>query len=106
MRRVLLLISVLAVAGCQSQKPAARHVESEEPFDSAQAAALVFDPSLANDTYLPDLSRDPRERSAFLGYEDLTTTFSCLRVEDRATTDHSDRYERTAITERTSLRTR
>ena len=102
MRREMLAISLLAIMGCQAQHAAqSRSRAIDEPdFDQAQAAALVFDPPISGDAYLPELSRAGRDLSAFVGYEDVTTTYTYLRIDDRASTDRSDRYERRAISER------
>jgi hypothetical protein len=53
------------------------------------------------------LARDTRERSAFVGFEQTTATWSWVRMDDRQTEDgRNDRLERRAVSVRvgTSVR--
>jgi hypothetical protein len=80
-----------------------------DPFDDAtSASALVFDPPMLAGDWAPDLARDTRQPSAFLGYDEVTTTYFYLRTDDRqVVTDwQGDRYERRAISEKYGVRYR
>ena len=60
------------------------HVVSHDDYDQAvTASALVFDAPRYSDDVAPDLSREGRERSAFVAYEEQTTTFSYVQLDDR-----------------------
>jgi hypothetical protein len=93
----------------QAAKPANAPVESA-PVESAQGncqgasvAALVFDPPILQNQPPLELSRESRQAGAFVGYEQLTTTFFYLRTDDRFRTDGTDRFERRAISERVGM---
>ena len=97
------------LGGCTIYLPADRGVASgpltpavADASDDAIAAALTFDPPIAMRQAPPDLSREPRERTAFLGFNEDSTTFTHVRVYDRQTVGdrHDDLYERRAISER------
>jgi hypothetical protein len=64
------------------------------------AAALAFDPPVLAGSTRVDLSRDGRESAAFFGYQESSTTFSFVRVEN-VQRDRDDRtgYERDSISE-------
>src|SRR4051794_19350884 len=98
MRSALVIISIALLTGCASQpsqQPQA--VATEEPADAVLASALVFDPPVILDEPPVVLDREPRERSAFVAFEDQTVTFSYLHIDDRQIIDSRhgrDRYER------------
>jgi hypothetical protein len=99
MREGLVVALLFISCGCAaSHRPSPR---AQKPFtDEPAAAALVFTPPIA--LYGPQvfLDRQARENGAFVGFEDLTATFSYIRTDDRQTTDGSDRTIRRSITER------
>src|SRR5437868_10743570 len=100
----LLAVAGLMLGGCSSHRqppPQASMPELFRQADNAQlasattASALVYDPPvIANDPPL-DLSREGRGPVAVLGYEQLVTTFSYTRSDDRfrVSFDNGDRYE-------------
>lgn len=70
-------------------------------------AALAMDPPITQDGPRLMLARAPRERSAFVGFEQTTATWSWVRMDDRQTEDgRNDRLERRAVSVRigTSVR--
>jgi hypothetical protein len=98
MRRVVVILCGLVLVGCSSSR-------KDKPVDhslsdAAPASALVFTPPISYDVPPLDLSREPRARAAFVGYEDLTTTFFYLRLDDRQIDSKRGRFERRAVTER------
>ncbi len=79
-----------------------------DAYEPVAASTLAFD--LPNDdTYREplDLSREGRERSAFLGYDEGVAEYYALRWEDRQS-DNSfrDRYERRAVSTKVGVRYR
>jgi len=111
--RALILAALTVVAnGCASSQHSccdqqAAHTTPTPELDQAvtasasvSASALVFDPPMLADELPIDLAREGRERAAFVGYEDRTTTFSYIRIDDRQTGDSRERYDRRAIIER------
>ena len=106
-----------AAGGCATQHACCTPAEpqpiaeiqpvEEEEFDRAVAAsALLFGPRMYANELGPELSREGRERSAFVGYEERTTTFSYIRIDDRQTGDNRERYERRAVIESVGTSTR
>ena len=101
------LVMVLA-SGCASkQQQPAQHIEANQPYDfddaiTASSSALLFDPPMYAADLPPDLSREGREPSAFVAYEDQTISFSYTRTDDRQVIPDigNGRYERRAIVER------
>src|SRR6476619_903937 len=111
MRRGVLLLSILLLAGCHCEKkpsPTTQALSEPEPaFDDARiASALVFAPPIAQSEPSVDLSRDSRQPAAFVGYDDLIRTFIYVRTDDRWSADGTDQYERRAITEKVGASTR
>ena len=97
--------------GCASQS--AQPVASVAPaptteplYDDAVAAALVYDPPVVVSSPRIDVSREGRAPTAYAGFEEITTTFYYLRIDDRQLTTggmNNDRYERQAITQRVGV---
>ena len=83
MRYVGLTFLALALAGCASQPASVLPVQQTHVYDNAPTAAvLAFDPPALAGMPQLDLSRDDRGASAFLGYEDATTTYYSLTTND------------------------
>jgi hypothetical protein len=115
MRRELCILAVICLAGCQTQthKAATTQVALRpEPTvqfddDAEPAAALVFAPPVVAPGGDLDLARDPRQPSAFLGYEDLIREYIYVRTDDRWTGNgKGDHYERDAVDEKIGTLTR
>src|SRR4051812_46228683 len=100
MRRSFCFLGLLLAWGCATQQRPAPAAAYHRPQEDAFAPALAFDPPVIADEAPLALDREPREPWAFVGYEDATTTYSYLRVDDRAASDHQGRYDRRAISER------
>jgi hypothetical protein len=75
---------------------------------SATSSALVFDPPATINEPPLELARETRQPMAVLGYEDIVTTYSYTRSDDRfrVSFDNGDRYERRSISERIGISTR
>jgi len=96
------------VAGCATQPaPQAAAPAQLQPtsYRPVAAAALAFDPPMTRDQPLPDMSRDGRSPSAFMGYEESVTTVSSVYQRDEIRADHGD-FDRRAYTGRTSVTSR
>lgn len=113
MRRELCIITLLGLTGCcthvhesPTTQQAVTH-ELEPQYIDAEADALVFAPPIAPADGELDLSREPREATAFLGYEDLIREYIYVRTDDRWSGDgRNDNYERRAISEKIGTLTR
>jgi hypothetical protein len=119
--RGLLLVVALFALGCQSA-PRLEHTqvvrEQVSEDEAVVASALVFDPPVAQDDEPLALSRLERQPSVSVGYEDLTTEYFYIRMDDRQISNgysgggrgggsgNYDRYERRAVTERVGVRYR
>jgi hypothetical protein len=103
------LVFLLLTVGCASKnaQPVATVARESAVYDDAVAAALVYDPPVVADSPRLDLSREGRSPSAYAGFEELTTTYYYLRVDDRQLDygggSHHDRFEREAITQRVGV---
>jgi len=100
-QQVLTAIVVSATIGCAAARP--RGTGSTlgcREYADAPASALVFTPAVAAGQEPIDLWRDLRAPGAFVGFEDLSTTFIYLRTDDRQTNDGTDRYLRRVVIER------
>lgn len=107
MRRGLLILSGLMLAGCAS-KPAPIVVTSPAPiYDEAVSAALVYPPPITQDGPRLDLSREGRDQAAFAGFEDVITSFYYLRQDDYQASygrhHNNDQFQREAISERVGV---
>jgi len=105
MRAGVTIIALLALsAGCASHRPESSRLERQEAelryADASPAGALSFDPPIAQGNPRLNLSRTPRQPSAFVGFDQTVTTFFYVRSDDRQTENHNnDRFERRAISE-------
>ncbi|MBC8106036.1 MAG: hypothetical protein H7Z14_05560 [Anaerolineae bacterium] len=114
--RALMIAGLIGiVGGCASTQPSKQsccaehhvaHAEAPELDRAVTASALLFDPPMYADELGPELAREGRERSAFVAYEDQTTTFSYIHIDDRQTGGTGARYERRAIIDRFGSSTR
>jgi hypothetical protein len=102
MRYVTILVLLAGIGGCAGSRPnpnpttalaSARYIDSP-------SAALVFTPPAA--LYGPPvlLPREERYPSAFVGFEETTTTFSYIRSNDRQGQNGGDCLFREAISEK------
>ena len=90
MRGLNLLIALmpLSVIGCASKPDTTQTAASQPVLPIAEASseaicsALMFDPPVTMNDFPPDLSREQREPSAFVGWQSQTTTFSYIRIDD------------------------
>ena len=109
MRCLAVITAAMLLAGCAGRaKPSARVAASPEVerenywYEARTASALAFDPPVVANAVTPDLARDGRETSAYVGFDQVITTHFYLRNDDRQVIQGygSDRYERRAISER------
>ncbi len=110
MRLPLFLAVVISVVsiGCASNistraeenSPSAFIAQVSESEASPAAMALAFSPPVTYGQDLPQLSREPREASAFVGYDEQTITSFYVRTDDHQYGNGHDRYDRWAIIER------
>ena len=122
MRVGAMLLTLMLLCGCaasaptteaeplaRAEAPASADVSGKSAFDEAVAAALVFDPPVALGEPELLLARDQRQAGAFVGFDQVTTTFSYVRIDDRQRLEHGhfhDRVERRAISVRMGSSTR
>ena len=116
MNRSRLLLAVLlglstSVLGCHSHERASTRKDepikpaglNTEEYEAVTASALVFDPPTAEYSVAMVPSRESRERTAFVGYDSVISTYFYLRIDDRDRffdPSGDGRYERRAISEK------
>ncbi len=106
-------VCACAICGCAT-RPSTQPVSvdsstvADEFADARVASALLFDPPVISNQPMPDLSRDGREVTAFLGYDSAMTTSFYVRTNDRQFFDDPihGRFERQAISETVGVRSR
>ena len=103
--RAGILIGMALLGGCAAQGPRPTTAPAHEvaTVNYEASAALVFDLHLGPYAERVDIPREPRQRAAFVGWQDLTTTYFVVRTDDRQTNDWTDRYERRTIMEKTGV---
>jgi len=95
MRLWFLAALILALGGCASQPQAVS--QPQQPahrYAPATAGALALDPPVLAGSPRLDLSRDDRGPAAFAGFEDSSTTFYSLEVDDWYS-DYNSRHDGT-----------
>jgi hypothetical protein len=109
MRCLALILAGMMLTGCASRaKTSARAEGGAEPqlagyrYEESNASALAFDPPVVTNAMTPNLSREGREPTAYVGFDEVITTHFYLRHDDRQVIQGwgPDRYERRAISER------
>jgi len=103
-----ILIAAVTSTGCASKQAQPVASAPVAPiYDDAVAAALVYDPPVVAESPRIDVSRDGRSQTAYFGFEELTTTFYYLRIDDHQQAFGSglncDRFDRQAITTRVGV---
>lgn len=102
---VFLFAAVLSLTvGCAKQRPgptvSQQRQQAELRYAERGGGSLAFDPPVTADNPQVNLWRDRRQASVFMGFEQMTTTFSYVRWDDRQTEDsRNDRFERRAVSE-------
>ncbi len=114
---ILISIFALTLAGCASHQPSAvsdhpltdsqGSISASQPrYSPSPAAVLAFDPPALAGSPRLDLSREDRGPAAFAGFEDESTTFFYLRVDDwfsdnlhGSSLPSRDQYQRRSVSE-------
>jgi hypothetical protein len=105
MRPIGLILCATLIGGCAARprcaiRPTAVNASSDVDEEAAiTASALVFDPPVAAGLPPLELGRGERERSAFVSYDDVQTTYFYLRLDDRQKITNDGRSERRVISE-------
>lgn len=109
MRCLVLIFAGMLLTGCAGRARTSERVHAQPEatltgysYEPSSAAALAFDPPVVANAVMPNLSRDGRETTAYVGFDSVITTHFYLRTDDRQVIygDDSGRYERRAISER------
>ena len=106
----LLIGAMMMSGGCATQHYAA-NTPNAAPRSVTEsigtpAPALAFDPPITADQAQLALDREPREPSAFQGYDEPTITYSYLRSEDQIDDRGRTYLDREAVTYRVGVTTR
>jgi hypothetical protein len=103
MTRLLTILTLAALAGCASKKPTIEAVVVPAEYEDASAAALVFSPPVSERQPQLALSRDGRAPEAFVGFDQLTTTYHYVRFEDRQSDEFNEGYDRRSVSVRVGV---
>jgi len=103
MWKFAVILTALTAVGCSIHRaPTSQpsHQAIAPPcFENARVAALVFDPPVSVGDPPLDLSRTPRERSAFVSYDEVFSTYFYVRMDDRQILSNSGNSQRRVVTE-------
>jgi hypothetical protein len=109
MRCLALIIAAMLLTGCAGRAKTSQRLQAPPEaelvnywYAPSTASALAFDPPVVASAVTPNLSREGRETTAYVGYDEVITTHFYLRYDDRQVIHGSgpERYERRAISER------
>jgi hypothetical protein len=105
MRRAAILILMTLAGGCAcARHPAGSWRATDRPVHGeSPALSLAFAPAIAAAEPPIALWRDDRIPAAFVGYEELSTSFIYIRTDDRQTDDGTGYYVRRAIVEKVGV---
>ena len=101
MRSCCLMILVFVVGGCAREHLG--KMSARLGYDDVSAASLVFTPPVALGSEPLELARDDRTPRAFVGYDEVTTSYFNIWTDDRQTNDGSDRYVRRSRIEKVGV---
>ena len=102
MTKFVAILTLAGLAGCASNKPTKEAVLPPQYGDSA-AAALVFDPPVAEGEPQLALSREGRAPEAFVGFDQVTTTYHYVRFEDRQSDEFDEGFDRRSVSVRVGV---
>lgn len=102
MRRYSISLILFVLTGCASHK-VAQVAPAPAAYLDRSAPSLVFDSPLVMNEPRLVLPREPREPAAFVGFEELTTTFFYVRNDDRQLSDGTHWLSRQAVTEKAGV---
>lgn len=101
MRICCVLVLVVMTIGCANRHPGESH--RAQRYDDISASSLVFTPPVAMGEEPLELARDDRTPRAFVGYDEVSTSYFQIWTEDRQTNDGTDRYVRRATIEKVGV---
>jgi hypothetical protein len=100
--RWLVIVGLMVGCGCAAPK-APPAVSAKPTYVDVSAASLAFSPPVALNEAPVFLSREARQPGAFVGFDELTATFSYVRTDDRQDADGTTWVMRRAISERVGV---
>jgi hypothetical protein len=110
MRITAIILGSLLLTGCALNPADISHDQraSGRMYTPSAAGVLGMDPPVLAGVSRVDLSRDNRQTSAFIGYQQQVTTVYDMRLDDHQMFQDSqnDQYDRHAITEITNVTVR
>jgi len=100
----------LTLVGCAASHPREARIIPASPapdFGAASASALVFASPVQSPYPLEGLAREPREASAFAGYdEQISETYVVVTDDEQGNWGWGDGYQRSSVTAKVGVRYR
>lgn len=90
---------VCLTVGCAGKNQGGR-VRAQPGYDDISTSSLVFTPPVAMGEQPVELAREDRTPRAFVGYDEVSTSYFHIWTDDRQTNDGTDRYVRRATIEK------
>ncbi len=102
MRILVLLFAATLLTGCAGRHlPATMH--NPHLYIDSASASLAFSPPIAQNEPPIMLPRDLRQPGAFVGFDEITTSYFYIRTDDRMTNDGTDHFVRRSIIEKVGV---
>jgi hypothetical protein len=101
-RNLYILAIAAALSGCAASRPE-RPIAVQPTYFDGPTASLAFTPPVSIDQPAAELWRDERQPAAFVGFDEVITTFYYLRTDDRSGDDGFNWLSRRAISERVGV---
>jgi hypothetical protein len=101
MRSCCVIITLFMTAGCASNSQ--RRMSRSARYHDAAASSLVFTPPVALGEEPLELARNDRTPQAFVGYDEISTSYFHIWTDDRQTNDGTDRYVRRSTIEKVGV---
>src|SRR3954453_17423745 len=97
-----LIFTAALLAGCSDKHlPATMH--TPHLYNDSTSASLAFSPPIAQNDPPILLPRDQRQPGAFVGFDEVSTSYFYIRTDDRMTNDGTDHFVRRSIIEKTGV---
>ena len=101
MRSCCLFLIVFLSVGCAGKHGG--RLSAQQGYQDVSTASLVFTPPVAIAEAPVELAREDRTARAFVGYDEVTTSYFHIWTDDRQTNDGTDRYVRRSTIEKVGV---
>ena len=101
MRSCCVILIVFLGVGCAGKHGGG--LGAQQQYQDVSTASLVFTPPVSLAEEPVELAREDRTPRAFVGYDEVTTSYFHIWTDDRQTNDGTDRYVRRSRIEKVGV---